>query len=120
MPTVQTIPLAVGSVPSPSKRPCTKLRASARAVPLPCRTAEENSFTAQVSPRVTSKPAAVMFFLASTPAWYQVPPPSVTQVPQADMLISARAWKFDPSARIRHASSDRSCVLLSASGGTEM
>src|SRR5438874_13715484 len=120
MPTVHTTPLADEIVPSPTKKPCTKSRASWRAVPLPCRTPEPNSFTAQVSPCVTSKPAAAMFFRASTPAWYQEPPPSVTQLPQADMLISARALKFDPSARIQPAWSDRSCVLLSDSGGTEM
>ena len=92
----------------------------ARALPVPCRTAEENSFTTHVSPAATSKPAAAMRRLASTPAPYQEPPLLPTQDVQPVTLISASAWKAGPSARIHAASPARSWVLSAASGGTEI
>ena len=92
---------------------------SLRLVPVPTRTADENSFTAHESPALTSKPAAVMRWRASTPAWYQELPVLVTQPCHALTFTSASAWKFEPSARICPATPLRICVLSAASGGTE-
>src|SRR5437867_684321 len=118
-PTVSAAP-RVGWVPSPSYRPRRSSRMFARAFPVPRRTAVESSFTTQVSPLVTSYPAAAMRSRAVTPAVYQLDPVLATQFDQAVNWISASAWKFEPSARIRHAASGRSCVLLPTIGGTEM
>ena len=90
-----------------------------RLVPLPTRTAEENSFTAHVSPRATSNPAALIRRRASTPAWYQELPVLATQPCHALTFTSASAWKLEPSARIGPATPLRICVLSAASGGTE-
>jgi hypothetical protein len=43
----------------------------------------------------------------------------VTHVVQPPTLISASAWKFGPSARIRQAWSVRRAVWSAASGGIE-
>ncbi len=91
----------------------------ARALPVPCRTADESSFSAQVSPAATSYPAVAIRRRASTPAAYQDCPVDATQAVQPVTLTSASAWNAGPSARMRHASSARGCVL-SPTGGTEM
>ena len=92
----------------------------ARALPVPWRTADESSFSAHVSPAATSYPAVAMRRRAATPAAYHEPPLAATQSVQPVTLISARAWNAGPSARIRQASSARSCDLSATSGGTEM
>ena len=99
----KTPPFTIGSVPSPSWRPCTKSRISVRAEPIPRRTTEENSFTIQLSPEATLNPAAAIRRRASTPAWYQVELLAAIQARQAGACTSANAWKLGPSARIRHA-----------------
>ena len=71
-----------------------------RALPVPARTADESSFSAQVSPAPASNPAAAIRCLASTPASYHEPLPATTQALQPFQLISSRAWKPAPSARI--------------------
>ena len=91
----------------------------ARAAPVPCRTADESSFSAQVSPAATSYPAAAIRRRASTPAAYQSPPFEATHDVQPVTLISSSAWNRGPSARIRQAWSERGCVLSATSGGTE-
>ena len=91
-----------------------------RLAPVPTRTADDSSFTAQVSPAATSNPAAAILRRASTPAWYQELPVLATQLPQAVKFTSARAWKPGPRARIVGADPLRICVLSAASGGTEM
>ena len=92
---------------------------SCRLVPEPTRTADESSFTAQVSPAATSKPAAAILRRASTPAWYQELPVLVTHPCQAVTFTSARAWMLAPSARIGPAVPERIWVLSAASGGTD-
>ena len=57
---------------------------------------------------------------AVVPATYQLEPVLDTQLFQVVKWISAIAWKFAPRARMRHAASGRSCVLLPTIGGTEM
>ena len=92
----------------------------ARAGPTPLVAVDGNSLTIQLSPSVTSKPAAAIRRRASTPASYQVELFAETQERQPPVLISARGWKFGPSARIRQAWSVRNAVLSAASGGIEM
>ena len=91
----------------------------ARALPVPCRTAEESSFSAHVSPAATSYPAAAIRRRASRPASRHELPVEATQPVQPVTLISASAWNAGPSDRMRHASSARGWVL-SPTGGTEM
>jgi hypothetical protein len=91
-----------------------------RAFPAPVRTAELNSFTAQMSPAFTSKPAATIRCRASTPASNHVRAGSAaTHACQPVTLISAIACICGPSARIAVAWLLRRTVLSAASGGTE-
>jgi hypothetical protein len=92
----------------------------ARAFPVPRRTAVESSLTTQVSPLVTSYPAAAMRSRAVTPAVYQLEPVLATQFDHDVKWISASAWKFGPSARILAAASGRTWVLFPTIGGIEM
>src|SRR5690348_5491151 len=92
----------------------------ARAAPVPRLTAELSSFTAQVSPFETSKPASAIRLRAATPASNHVEPFPATHFVQAPKWISASAWKFGPSARISCACPERISVLSELSGGTEM
>ena len=61
-----------GPSPPASKSPRRNSRRFARWFPSFRRIAEVTSFSAQVSPLVTSNPAAAILRRASTPAWYQV------------------------------------------------
>src|SRR5262245_42200457 len=88
-------------------------------LPLPTRTADENSFTAHESPAPTSNPAAAIRRRASTPASYQEPPVLVTQPSQAPTFTSASAWKLPPRARSGPATPLRIWVLSAASDGTD-
>ena len=90
-----------------------------RALPSPRRTAEVSSFSAHVSPRATSYPAAAIRSRAVTPAACHEFPVLCTQRVHVAKWISAMAWKFGPSARMRHAWSRRKVVLSATSGGTE-
>ena len=115
---MKTTPRAV-RVPSPSYSPRTSSRAFARASPAPLRTVEGNSFTAHVSPAAMSKPACAMRRRTSTPAACQVVPFSATQRLHVVQWISASAWKFGPSARIRSAWPGLRFVLSPTIGGIE-
>jgi hypothetical protein len=72
-----------------------------------------SAYVGQTGPATFDGAASPSEFAAVTltPAWYHVPLPPVTHVLQEALWISPRAWKFEPSARIRHAWSDRSCVF---------
>ena len=61
-----------------------------------------------------------MRWRAVTPAVYQLEPVLATHLVQVAKWISAIAWKFGPSARMREAAFGRGCVLSETSGGTEM
>jgi hypothetical protein len=54
-----------------------------------------------------------------TPAVCQLEPVLATHLVQVAKWISAIAWKFGPSARIRGAALGRGSVLSETSGGTE-
>src|SRR5204863_8007907 len=73
-PITYTAPFTKGPSPPASYSPRTRSRRFFRALPVPVRTAEEDSFTAQVSPAATSNPCAAMRRRASTPASYQLAP----------------------------------------------
>ena len=88
---------------------------------------QEESTSAGVSspaaPHTIPEPshaAASIRWRASTPAAYQVEPFAATQRCQVVKCISAIAWKFEPSARIRQAWSGLGWVLLPAIAGMEM
>src|SRR4051794_25570877 len=68
-----------------------KSRTLWRAEPPPWRTAEESSFSAQVSPAVTSKPAAALRRPASTPPAPPPLPPLPTPLLQPGAVGGARA-----------------------------
>src|SRR5438034_5614792 len=94
--------------------------------PVPWRTADVNSFTAQMSPALTSNPPTVgesIRLRASTPASYQLPLPLATHSLHelaAVTLTSFTAWKFEPSARICGAwFGPRGFVLSPTIGGIE-
>src|SRR5438045_2726226 len=72
-PITYTPPLTSGPA-SPAYSPCTRSRRFRRALPVPARTAEEDSLTIHVSPAPTSKPCAAIRRRASTPASYQLAP----------------------------------------------
>src|SRR4051812_42113170 len=72
-PITYTPPLTSGPA-SPVYSPCTRSRRLRRALPVPVRTADEDSLTIHVSPAATSKPCATIRRRASTPASYQLAP----------------------------------------------
>src|SRR3954464_12511758 len=114
MPAVKTAPFT----PSDT-RPRMNSSALARAAPVFARTADDSSFNAHVSPAAVSKPAALIRWRAVTPAWSHVDAFADTHAAQPFQLISSRAWKFAPRARICDACPARACDLPPASGGTQ-
>ena len=120
MPMTNTTPRVGGPSPAASKSPRRNSRRFARWFPSFRRIADVTSLSAQVSPRVTSNPAAAILRRASTPAWYQVAPLLATHFCQVVRWISAIAWNAGPSARIRSACPGRCRVLSPTTGGTEM
>jgi len=76
-PAVKTAPL----IPS-FARPCRKSSAFRRAEPVFLRTADESSFSVQLSPAAVSNPAAAIRWRAASPASNQEPPPAATQALQ--------------------------------------
>jgi hypothetical protein len=91
----------------------------ARALPVPRRTAVVISLKTHVSPFETSKPAAAIRSRAVSPAACQLEPVLSTHLVHVAKWISAIAWKFGPSARIRQAWLGRGSVLSETSGGIE-
>ena len=95
-----------------------------RLAPVPCRTAELSSFSAQMSPAAGSNPPTLGSSIrcrARTPAPYHVRLESeATHAVHAGTLMSFIAWKFGPSARIKPAwTGPRGFVLSPAIGGIE-